>query len=61
MKKEVIVWTEKQLTKEQRKNYAKEHPGERLSFMLRFPNTPLWMSILSSVIGTFTLAFILLK
>lgn len=44
-KKEVIVCADG-LTKEQRMNFSKEHPGQRLSFMLRFPNAPLVISII---------------
>ena len=29
------------LTKEERKNYKKNHPGERLCFRLRYPNFPI--------------------
>lgn len=36
-KLEVIVWTDKFLTKEKRRNYKKDHPGKRLSFALRYP------------------------
>nr|DAZ28496.1 MAG TPA: hypothetical protein [Caudoviricetes sp.] len=35
---EVIVWTDRILTKEERRNYKKDHPGKRLSFALRYPN-----------------------
>ena len=46
-KRVVVVSTDKLLTAEQRRNYKKEHPGERLSFILRFPNFPLYVSIIS--------------
>ena len=46
-KREVIVSTEKPLTAKERRNYKKEHPGERLSFFLRFPNFPLIVSATS--------------
>lgn len=36
-RREVIVWTGAPLSKEERKNYSKEHPNERLSLFLRFP------------------------
>lgn len=41
MKKKVIVITGHELTPEERKNYSKDHPGNRLCFRLRFPNFPL--------------------
>ena len=43
----VIVSTNEILTKEKRRSYKKDHPGERLSFALRFPNFPLYVSIIS--------------
>ena len=46
-KREVIVSTEKTLTAKERRNYKKEHPGERLCFRLRYPNFPLIVSIIS--------------
>lgn len=57
MRREVIVSiidekTGKQikLTKEERKNFAKENPGYRLCFRLRFPDLPLYLSAISAVI-----------
>lgn len=44
-KKTIIVFTGRELTPEEIKNYEKEHPGYRLSFWLRHPNFPLWFSI----------------
>ena len=40
MKKTVIVWMERPLTKKERRMFSKEHQGLRLSFRLRFPNAP---------------------
>ncbi len=55
MRKQVIIFTEKELTKEERKNYAKEHPGERLCFRLRYPCFPLYLSIVSFIVSMFVL------
>ena len=46
-KRTVIVTTGKPLTREERKNYNKDHPGYRLSFGLRYPSFPLAISIIS--------------
>ena len=37
----------KELTKEERKNFSKNHPGEKLCFRLRHPNFPIVISIIS--------------
>ena len=42
-KLEVIVITGHELTKEERKNYKRDHPGYRLAFWLRYPDFPLYM------------------
>lgn len=52
-KREVIHYTER-LPKEKRKNYKKDNPGYRLSFMSRYPDAPMyfWMTaILLQLIG----------
>lgn len=47
LKKEVIVWLSKPLTKKERRSFEKDHPGYKLSFMLRYPKTPLIISLIS--------------
>lgn len=47
MKKTVIVYTDKPLTKKQRRSFEKDHPGYRLCFRLRYPNFPLLISVIS--------------
>ena len=47
-----IIWTDPPLTKEQRRNFKKEHPGKRLSFMMRFPDAPLWIAGAGCALGT---------
>lgn len=51
-RKKVIVWVERPLTKEQRKNFKKENPGFRLSFRLRYPNFPETILIISLLLVT---------
>lgn len=46
----VIIWTDRKLTKRERKNFKTEHPGYRLSFQLRYPNFPLFMLAISAVL-----------
>lgn len=57
MKRQVIVITHKELSKEERKKYAKEHPGYRLSIPLRYPDFPIYVSIIA--IGIELLALLL--
>lgn len=47
MKKDVVVYVERNLTAYERKNFKKEHPGKRLCFRLRFPDLPLFISVIS--------------
>lgn len=51
MAKELIVTTERELTKEERRSFAKDHPGYRLCFRLRYPNFPLVISIIALLIS----------
>lgn len=51
MRKEVIVSVERELTKEERQSFAKDHPGKRLCFRLRYPNFPLVFSIIALLIS----------
>lgn len=46
-KKEVIVMTTRELTKRERREYAQKHPGERLCFRLRYPNFPMFISVIA--------------
>ena len=49
-KREVIVWVSGPLTKEQRRNFKKEHPGKRLSFYLRYPSLSMYLLPVISLI-----------
>ncbi len=55
MRKQVIIMTEKELTRKERKNYAKEHPGERLCFRLRYPYFPLYLSVIAIITSVLVL------
>lgn len=44
-KKTIIISTDHILTRKEIKNFEKDHPGYRLSFELRHPDFPLWLSI----------------
>lgn len=57
MKKNVIVITGHELTKEERKNYSKDRPGSRLCFRLRFPNFPLYVQSIVLVIGIILIVY----
>lgn len=59
-RKKVIVITMHELTKEERRNYAKDHPGYRLCFRLRYPNFPLYVEGVALVISIATLLWTLL-
>ena len=50
-KKNIIIATGHELSRDERKNYAKEHPGSRLCFRLRYPNFPLYLQITVLVIA----------
>lgn len=58
--KNTIVWTEYELTRQERKNFKKDYPGKRLCFRLRFPDAPLWISGVASVLGIISLLAALL-
>lgn len=60
IKKTVIVITEHELTKEERVNYERDHPGYRLCFRLRYPNFPLYVEAVALVFSIATLLWILL-
>lgn len=52
MRKEVIVDLGNAiLTAKERRDFSKNHPGIRLSFMLRFPNLPLIVAIVALAIS----------
>ena len=55
-RREVIVWTGAPLSKEERKNYSKEHPNERLSLFLRFPWIRWVLPVVALVFSIITLA-----
>ena len=44
-KKTIIISTDHILTRKEIKNFEKDHPGYQLSFELRHPDFPLWLSI----------------
>lgn len=44
-KKITIISTDRILTRKEIKNFEKDNPGYRLSFELRHPDFPLWLSI----------------
>lgn len=45
-KREVIHYTER-LPKEKRKNYKKDNPGYRLSFLSRYPDASMYISAIA--------------
>lgn len=47
-KRKIIYIGDQVLTREERKNFSKDYPGERLCFRLRFPNFPIYFSIIST-------------
>ena len=50
IRKETIVYVDKELTKKARKNYKKENPGKRLCFRLRYPNSLKCLMLISYVV-----------
>lgn len=54
-KLEVIVITGHELTKEERKNYKRDHPGYRLAFWLRYPDFPLYLGGAAVVLSVIAL------
>ena len=50
MKRAVVVWTDRELSLRERKNYKKENPGKRLCFRLRFPDFPVVCSVITSIL-----------
>lgn len=61
MKREVIVMTGRKLTKQERRDFKKRNPGKRLCFRLRFPNFPLYLSMIAVVIAVLEVMALLLK
>ena len=57
-KKAVVVFLREELSKEERINYEKNNPGYKLSFSMRYPYFPVYLSIISS--GVILLVAILL-
>lgn len=51
MKRVTIVSISRSLTRDERKNYKKENPDKRLCFRLRYPNFPLFLSLVSLIIA----------
>lgn len=47
--KRVVIYTDKPLSKEERKNFSKNNPGKRLAFHLRFPNFPIYVSVVALI------------
>ena len=54
-KREVIVYTDEYLTRKERKEFRKTHPGKRLSFFLRYPNFPIFVSAVSLAVSIMAL------
>lgn len=50
-KRLITVYPEGRLTRRERQDYKKDHPGYRLAFPARFPNTAIYISILAIVIS----------
>lgn len=48
--KRVIVYLEGIYTKEQIKNWEKDHPGEKLAFSIRHPNMPHYCMIVDLIL-----------
>lgn len=48
-KKTIIVSVSRELTREEIRNFEKEHPGYRLSFWLRHPKK-MWLRCLDTLI-----------
>ena len=61
MKMEVIIWTDKELTREERKNFKRNNPGKRLCFRLRYPNFPIYLSLLVLIIQVTVIFLVLVK
>lgn len=53
----VIVGVSRELTAKERKNFKKENPGKRLCFRLRYPNFPLYISLIALLIAVAALLF----
>ena len=49
--RKVVISTPHPLTKEERRNFKKDHPGLRLSIWLRYPNLPLIISIIALLVA----------
>lgn len=52
MKKTKIVYLPYPLSDDERRNFERDHPGYKLSFLLRHPRFPLILSIISLIIAT---------
>lgn len=61
MKMEVIIWTDRELTREERKNFKKDNPGKRLCFRLRYPNFPIYLSLLVLTVQVTVIFLVLAK
>lgn len=55
MRKRIIVITDHELSREERKNYANDHPGCRLCFMLRYPNFPFYLGGAAAIFSAIVL------
>ena len=49
--RKIIVSVDRFLCKEERKNFAKEKPGYRLCFRLRYPNFPMYISAFATAVS----------
>jgi len=59
--RDVIVMTDRNLTRQERKEFKKRNPGKRLCFRLRFPNFPLYLSLVALIIAVLGALVLLLK
>lgn len=53
-KKETVLWIDHPLSPDERRNFAKDHPGMRLSLRLRYPwlsYVPLAISVIALIIS----------
>lgn len=60
-KREIIIYTSGELTKEERKKYKKENPGKRLCFRLRYPDFPIYFSMFSLIASVVVVMMLLMR
>lgn len=60
-RKEIVVYVNEKLSKEERKNFRKDHPGYRLAFPSRYPYFSLQLSAISTIISIIAVISILIR